>query len=157
MSRWILSVALLLSAGHIRAQDARFESAVACIKRYEGMHDHRHLPYVGYGHKLLPGESFPAMTEKLADSLLRADLRKKCAVFRRFGADSLLLGVLAYNVGEYRLLGYGRRPKSRLVCKLEAGDRDIHSEYTAFCHYKGKVVPSIRRRREEEFKILFIK
>ena len=45
MSRWILSVALLLSAGHIRAQDARFESAVACIKRYEGMHDHRHLPY----------------------------------------------------------------------------------------------------------------
>ncbi len=91
MSRWILSVALLLSAGHIRAQDARFESAVACIKRYEGMHDHRHLPYVGYGHKLLPGESFPAMTEKLADSLLRADLRKKCAVFRRFGADSLLL------------------------------------------------------------------
>ena len=50
MSRWILSVALLLSAGPIRAQDARFESAVACIKRYEGMHDHRHLPYVGYGH-----------------------------------------------------------------------------------------------------------
>ena len=132
MSRWILSVALLLSAGHIRAQDARFESAVACIKRYEGMHDHRHLPYVGYGHKLLPGESFPTMTEKLADSLLRADLRKKCAVFRRFGADSLL-------------------------CKLEAGERDIHSEYAAFCHYKGKAVPSIRRRREEEFKILFIK
>ncbi|MEY8590849.1 MAG: glycoside hydrolase family protein [Alistipes sp.] len=157
MSRWILSVALLLSAGHIRAQDARFESAVACIKRYEGMHDHRHLPYVGYGHKLLPGESFPTMTEKLADSLLRADLRKKCAVFRRFGADSLLLGVLAYNVGEYRLLGYGTRSKSRLVCKLEAGERDIHSEYAAFCHYKGKAVPSIRRRREEEFKILFIK
>lgn len=157
MSRWILSVALLLSAGHIRAQDARFESAVACIKRYEGMHDHHHLPYVGYGHKLLPGESFPAMTEKLADSLLRADLRKKCAVFRRFGADSLLLGVLAYNVGEYRLLGYGKRPKSRLVYKFEAGDRDIYSEYAAFCHYKGKAVPFIRRRREEEFKILFIK
>lgn len=121
------------------------------------MHDHRHLPYVGYGHKLLPGESFPAMTEELADSLLRADLKKKCAVFRRFGADSLLLGVLAYNVGEYRLLGYGARPKSRLVCNLEAGNRDIYSEYAAFCHYRGKTVPSIRRRREEEFKLLFIK
>lgn len=157
MNRWILSVALLLSAGHIRVQDAHFEAAVACIKRYEGIHDHRHHPYVGYGYKLLPGESFPTMTEELADSLLRADLKKKCAVFRRFGADSLLLGVLAYNVGEYRLLGYGARPKSRLVCKLEAGDRDIYSEYVAFCHYRGKAVPSIRRRREEEFKLLFIK
>ena len=157
MRRWILVGGLLLFAGIVRAQEVRFEVAVACIKRYEGMHDSRHHPYVGYGHKLLSGESFPAMTEKIADSLLRADLRKKCAAFRRFGADSLLLGVLAYNVGESRLLGYGNRPKSRLVRKLEAGDRDIHAEYTAYCHYRGKAVPSIRRRREEEFKLLFIK
>lgn len=157
MNRWILSVALLLSAGHIRAQDARFESAVVCIKRYEGMHDHRHLPYVGYGHKLLPGESFPAMTEELADSLLRADLKKKCAVFRRFGADSLLLGVLAYNVGEYRLLGYGARPKSRLVCNSKPEIGTSIPSMRPFCHYRGKTVPSIRRRREEEFKLLFIK
>lgn len=157
MRRWILVGGLLLFAGVVRAQEVRFEVAVACIKRYEGMHDSRHHPYVGYGHKLLPGESFPAMTERIADSLLRADLRKKCAAFRRFGADSLLLGVLAYNVGESRLLGYGDRPKSRLVRKLEAGDRDIHAEYTAYFHYRGKAVPSIRRRREEEFKILFIK
>lgn len=157
MRRWVWVVVLLLCAGGVRAQDTLFESAVACIKHYEGMHDIRHFPYVGYGHKLLPGESFPAMTERIADSLLRADLRKKCAVFRRFGADSLLLGVLAYNVGEYRLLGYGDRPKSQLIRKLEAGDRDIHAEYAAYCHYKGKVIPSIRKRREEEFKILFIK
>lgn len=157
MKRWVWVIVLLLCAGVVRAQDTLFESAVACIKRYEGMHDSRHHPYVGYGHKLLPGESFPQMTEEIADSLLRADLRNKCAVFRRFGADSLLLGVLAYNVGEYRLLGYGDRPKSRLIRKLEAGDRDIRTEYAAYCHYKGKAVPSIRKRREEEFKILFIK
>lgn len=157
MRRWGLLVGLALLTGQVRAQDTLFESAVACIKRYEGMHDSRHHPYVGYGHKLLPGESFPAMTEKIADSLLRADLKQKCAAFRRFGADSLLLGVLAYNVGESRLLGYGDRPKSRLVRKLEAGDRDIHAEYTAYCHYRGKAVPSIQKRREEEFKLLFIK
>lgn len=157
MRRWGLLVGLALLTGQVRAQDSLFESAVACIKRYEGMHDSRHHPYVGYGHKLLSGESFPVMTERIADSLLRADLRKKCTVFRRFGADSLLLGVLAYNVGEYRLLGYGDRPKSRLIRKLEAGGRDIHAEYTAYCHYRGKAVPSIRRRREEEFKLLFIK
>lgn len=157
MKRRVWVIVLLLCAGVVRAQEARFEVAVACIKRYEGMHDSRHHPYVGYGHLLLPGESFPVMTERIADSLLRADLRKKCAVFRRFGADSLLLGVLAYNVGEYRLLGYGDRPKSRLIRKLEAGDRNIHAEYTAYGHYKGKSIPSIRKRREEEFKILFIK
>lgn len=157
MRRWVWVVVLLLFAGVVRAQEVRFEVAVACIKRYEGMHDSRHHPYVGYGHKLLPGESFPAMTEKIADSLLRADLKQKCAAFRRFGADSLLLGVLAYNVGESRLLGYGDRPKSRLIRKLEAGDRGIYAEYTAYCHYQGKAVPSIRRRREEEFKLLFIK
>ncbi|WP_288612564.1 glycoside hydrolase [uncultured Bacteroides sp.] len=148
---------LLLLCGSVRAQDTRFEAAVACIKRYEGMHDRRHHPYVGYGHKLLDGESFPVMTETLADSLLRSDLKRKCAVFRRFGADSLLLGVLAYNVGEFALLGHGTRPKSRLIRKLEDGDRDIHTEYVAYCHYKGKAVASIRQRREEEFKLLYIK
>lgn len=91
MRRRVWVIVLLLCAGVVRAQEARFEVAVACIKRYEGMHDSRHHPYVGYGHLLLPGESFPVMTERIADSLLRADLRKKCAAFRRFGADSLLL------------------------------------------------------------------
>lgn len=159
MRRWILTLTLLLLYGNIRAQqqDTLFEAAVACIKRYEGMHDRRHYPYVGYGHKLLEGESFPVMTEAVADSLLRSDLKKKCAVFRRFGRDSLLLGTLAYNVGEYRLLGYGRRPKSRLVQKLEEGDREIRDEYVSFCRYEGKVVASIRQRREEEYRLLYIK
>jgi len=71
MRRWGLLVGLVLFIGQVRAQDSLFKSAVVCIKRYEGMHDSRHLPYVGYGHKLLPGESFPAMTESIADSLLR--------------------------------------------------------------------------------------
>ena len=55
---------------------------------------------MGYGHRLLPGESFNGrITEETADSLLRADLKQKCAAFRDFGRDSLLLGVLAYNIG----------------------------------------------------------
>ena len=32
----------------------RFEEAVRLIKRYEGWHGN-HLPYIGYGHRLLPG------------------------------------------------------------------------------------------------------
>ncbi len=88
------------------------EEAVELIKRHEGWHTEKDYPYVGYGHRLLPGESFgKRITERTADSLLRSDLKAKCAVFRHYGRDSLILGVLAYNVGEYRLLGYGGRPK----------------------------------------------
>ena len=134
-----------------------FEDAVRCIKRFEGLHEEGDYPYVGYGHRLQPGERFSGrMREKQADSLLRADLGKKCAVFRRFGKDSLLLGTLAYNVGEYALLGYGKRPKSGLIRKLEAGNRDIYREYLSFRMYRGKVVKSLEERRRYEFEVLFI-
>lgn len=132
-----------------------FETAVACIKEHEGWHGN-HLPYVGFGHKLLQGETFtPDMTEAQADSLLRADLMKLCRMCSRFGKDALLVATLSYNVGYYRLVGYGKIPKSRLIRKLEAGDRDIYDEYVSFRCYKGKVIPSIERRRKKEYMLLF--
>ena len=78
-----------------------FERAVCCTKFFEGWHSEKHYPYVGYGHKLLPGERYSArtMTKRQADALLRKDLRKFCAMFRKFRKDSLLLATLAYNVG----------------------------------------------------------
>ena len=87
-----------------------FERAMRCTKYFEGWHSEKHHPYVGYGHKLLPGERYSArtMTKRQADALLRKDLRKFCAMFRQFGKDSLLLATLAYNVGPYRLLGSGK-------------------------------------------------
>ena len=60
-----------------------------------------------------------------------------------------------YNVGAYRLKGYGKMPKSKLLKKLEAGDRNIYKEYVSFRCYKGKVVPSIERRRKVEYMLLF--
>ena len=90
------------------------------------------------------------MTEAQADSLLRADLMKLCRMCSRFGKDALLVATLAYNVG------YGKIPKSRLIQKLEAGDRNIYTEYISFRCYKGKVVPSIERRRKKEFELLYI-
>ena len=61
-----------------------FERAVRCTKYFEGWHSEKHHPYVGYGHKLLPGERYSArtMTKRQADALLRKDLRKFCAMFR---------------------------------------------------------------------------
>ena len=147
MRIWFIA-ALLFFSLHVHSTDL-FEDAVQLIKKYEGWHHARDQPYVGYGHRLLPTDTFNSdISESFADSLLRSDLKKKCAVFRRFGADSLLLGVVAFNVGESKVL------LSKLVRKLETGDRSIKEEYLSFRMYKGKVVRSLERRREEEYELL---
>ena len=48
-------------------------------------------------------------------------------MFRKYGKDSLLLAVLAYNVGPYKILGNKRFPKSRLLQKIEHGLDNIES------------------------------
>ena len=85
-----------------------------------------------------------------------ADLLERYKYFRQYGKDALLLTVLAYNVGHSRLLGYGKRPKSNLIKKIESGDRDIYEEYISYRCYKGKPIPSIERRRKREFQLLYI-
>ena len=132
-----------------------FERSVATIKYFEGLHQASDAPYVGYGHRLLPGEHYRLpLSKKKADALLRRDLRKLCNMFEGYGEYSLLLATLAYNVGYGTLMGNSHRPKSQLVQKIERGDRDIYQDYISFCRYKGKVVPSIRRRRMVEYKLL---
>lgn len=141
----------------VKANPDRFSLAVECVKRFEGWHgEKKHWPYVGWGHKVLPGERFTnSISKAQGDSILREDLRKLCRMFSYLGRDSLIAAVLSYNVGPYRLKGYGKRPKSSLLKKLESGDRNIYKEYVSFRCYKGKVVPSIERRRKVEFMLLF--
>lgn len=134
----------------------KFELAVALIKRFEGWHTSRHYPYIGYGHRIQPGEHFHLpLTRRQADILLRNDLRKLCRIFSYLGKDSLLIATLAYNVGPGTLLGSSTRPKSTIVRKLERGDRNIRSDYLRYCRYNGKAIPSIRNRRMAEFRLLW--
>ena len=134
-----------------------FERAVVVVKYFEGMHSWKNYPDVGYGHQLQPGDYFTAdMTERQADSLLRADLLSRYALFRRFGKDALLLTVLSYNVGTGTLLGCRNRPKSRLIRKLEQGDRNILPEYLSFCRYKGRMLSGLLKRRRVEFALFYI-
>lgn len=159
----VLSVTVFFMGMPLRAENPqkeeqdKFRLAVECIRRFEGWHgEKKHWPYCGWGHKVLPGERLDNnITREQGDSILRADLRKLCRMFSYLGRDSLLVSVLAYNVGVYRLKGYGNMPKSRLLRKLESGDRDIYKEYVSFRCYKGKVVPSIERRRKVEYMLLF--
>ena len=158
----LILVSMMITVGSLSAQVISelppFERAIAVIKHFEGLHDRpEYLPYVGYGHKVLPGENLSTdMTEEEADRLLRSDLMKLCKMFSGYGQDSLLLATLAYNVGAYRLLGYDDRPKSRLIQMLDEGDRNIYREYITFRKYKGKVIPSLELRRRMEFELLYI-
>lgn len=68
-----------------------------------------------------------------------------------------MLGVLAYNVGEYTLLGYNGKGKSSLIRKLESGNRNIKQEYLSYRYYKNKVLQSLDKRRKTEFDLLFNK
>lgn len=135
-------------------QISSFEQAVAIIKKYETLNSASHWPYVGYGHRVMPGEKYRrgvALSEKEADALLRKDLQKNCAVFRDLGPDSLIMGVLAYSIGP------GAAKKSSVYTKLKNGDRNIRESYLAHSRYRGKVHAGIKKRRVEEFEALFIK
>ena len=131
-----------------------FEDAIAIIKKYEGISGPGHWPFVGYGHKVMPGEKFTRgkrLSEAEADALARKYYAKLCAKYREFGADSLLLAALAYNCGP------GVVAKSSVLSKLKAGNRDIESSYLAHCRYRGKQLSQLKRRRQEELATLFVK
>lgn len=135
-----------------------FERACACIMYFEGLHQIKDYPYVGYGHRIQSGEHFKLpLNKRQAEALLRRDLRKLCSMFRSYGKDSLLLATLAYNVGYGTIRGNGKKKKSLLVQKIERGERDIYNDYIDFCHYNGTVIQSIRKRREVELNLLFLK
>lgn len=131
-----------------------FEDAIAIIKKYEGLSGPSHWPFVGYGHKVMPGEKFTRgkkLSEAEADALARKDYAKLCAKYREFGADSLLLAALAYNCGP------GVVAKSSVLSKLKAGNRDIEASYISHSRYKGKQLSQLKRRRQEELATLFVK
>ena len=130
-----------------------FERAVLIIKKFETLHQSKHRPYYGYGHRILPGERFPQhrpLTESEADALLRKDLKKFCALYSQYGKDSVLLGALAYNIGP------GAVNKSSVIKKLKAGDRNIFKSYTSHCLYKGKWHKGLYNRRLTEIAALFV-
>ena len=173
MRVFMMMLCSLMAVCSVSAQDSRqertdrqaaiyrlplMERAFLCTRYFEGWHDQSCYPYLGWGHRLQKGERYSArtMTKRQADALLRKDLRKFIAMFRQFGADSTLLGTLAFNVGPAKLLVGNGYPKSTLIRKLEAGDRNIYREYIAFCNYKGKRHAMLLKRRKAEFALLYV-
>ena len=72
------------------------ERAIRLIMRFEGWHGPDKAPYIAYGHRILPGEQLSyGMSREEGEALLRKDLLERCALFRRFGTDSLLLSEIS--------------------------------------------------------------
>lgn len=129
-----------------------FERAILIIKHFETMHHPKNWPYVGYGHRVLPGEPYRKgcqLTEAQADILLRKDLKKFCSYYRNYGKDSVLLGALAYNIGP------GAVNKSSVLRLLKSGNRNIFRAYTSHCHYHGKFHKGLHSRRLLELGALY--
>ena len=102
-------------------------------------------PTIGYGHKLLPGESFPSgVTEQEAEIILAADLAPVEAVVNRFCPQANqnqfdALCDFGYN------LGIGA-----LVQMLSHGWEQVPAQMLRWSHAGGVVVAGLERRREAE-------
>ena len=81
------------------------DKAVACIKRWEGWHRGK-MPYIGYGHRLLPHEKLTEnLSEAQADSLLRCDLERCLKVFRKYGNWTAATGIFTGNMYRSAVIG----------------------------------------------------
>ncbi len=131
------------------------ERAAFLIRHFEGWHVNQGN-YIGWGHRLQPGEKLTQnITRAQGDSLLYEDLRKLFQHYKGYGDYALCLTVLSYNVGPGTILGSRTRKPSRLIQKIRQGRKDIEEDYLGFCRWKGREIPSIRRRRWVEFHYLF--
>ncbi len=161
--RRILIIMLSVVCIHVRAQTVDaikqmppIERLCFLIRHFEGWHSGG--GYVGWGHQVQPGEKLPRnITRAQADSLLYEDLLKLLNRFKKYGSDyALLLTAVSYNCGYARVEGGGKYKPSRLIQKIKQGREDIEADYLDFCRWKGKIVPSIKRRRWVEYQYLYV-
>lgn len=109
---------------------------------------------IGYGHKILDGESFESVDETQATALLAADIRT--------AEDAVNVGVsgaisqaqfdalvsFAYNVGA------GAFAKSTLLRKLNAGDAaGAAAEFARWNRAGGVVLAGLAKRRDAEARL----
>jgi len=114
------------------------EQAISFLALAESWHDPAKTGCTGWGHRICY-DNARAATPAEADSLAADDLRALCARFRHFQGDSLLLALLAYNVGVKAV------KTSSLVDSLS------FEAYTSFCYIQGKRSERQYQRRRAEW------
>lgn len=144
----ILTVIFAFTPRSTTEYQRMFDRTVEVIKKYETLHKARNWPYIGYGHRVLPGEKYKkgvVLSEKEADALLRKDLKKFIGLFKDQGEQAIMLGTLAYNIGPANVR------KSKVYTSIKNGISDVRNSYLSHSMYRGKPHNQLRRRRTEEY------
>lgn len=133
------------------------DNGVTLIKSFEGFSsmpspDPINISTIGYGHKMLFGESFPkGINEAEASTLLKTDLMPVESTIDSLVTASLTqnqfdaLCSFTYNVGCWAFR------KSHLLTYLNADDYEAAADqFLRWNHADGKVVDGLTKRRESE-------
>jgi lysozyme len=135
-------------------------AGVSLLKESEGYRNKVYLDTageatIGYGHKLVAGESFPnGIDEVQASSLLLGDLRTAERCVERLVKVPLTQGQFDALVDFVFNLGAGRFASSTLLKDLNAGRYDDAAEELLQWNRVGnEVSPALKARREAEAKL----
>lgn len=134
------------------------DAGLNLIKRSEGFRANTYLdvagqPTIGYGHKLLAGETYPdGINEADAEELLTADAGATCLAVQRLVTVPLTQGQFDALVDFCYNLGEGRLAASTLLRELNAGQYDnARQQLLLWDHAGNQVVPGLQLRRQAEF------
>ncbi len=128
------------------------------IARHEGLRLERYLdqagnPTIGYGHLILPGESYDMITLDEARTLLAQDSEEAQTAVRvlvhqpqsQHQFDALV--DFTFNLGAHALARSGLRRH------INAGMPILESYWTAWDFAGGRPLSGLKRRRENEFQL----
>jgi lysozyme len=134
------------------------ETGLELIKRSEGFRDRTYLdvagyPTIGYGHRLLHPESFPAgITPEQAAEILISDVREAEKAVERLAKVPLSQGQFDALVDFCFNLGSGKLAESTLLKELNSGSYDLAAkQLLRWDHVRALELPALKARREAEF------
>ena len=130
------------------------------IKRFEGFRDHAYtdvagLSTIGYGHRIVPPESFPnGVTEPQALALLASDVSEVERSVNRLVRVTLTQGQYDALVDFCFNLGAGRLAESTLLRELNASRYNTAAEQLLLWdHAGGKINLGLKARREADLRL----
>jgi lysozyme len=128
------------------------------LKKAEGFRDRTYLDVagfrtIGFGHRLLPSESFTSGIDLAhGEAILAADVQGAESSVERLVKVPLTQGQFDALVDFVFNLGAGRLAGSSLLAYLNAGKYDAAAwQLLAWDHAGSHEIPSLKARREAEF------
>jgi lysozyme len=129
----------------------------ALERKWEGLRlkvyqDQAGNPTIGYGHKLLPGESFPnGITQDQAAQMLQSDIAAAQAAVTEHVKVPLSTNQFSALVDWVFNLGAGKVQHSTLLQRLNAGDYSaVPSELARWKYIDGAPSDGLANRRADE-------